>query len=62
MLSTEASVATERSGRYLVQLCQHLHKVGRAHPQLQAHVEWSDDRGQISFGWAAARCVPTRAC
>ena len=50
MLIAEASVATERSGRYLVQLCQHISKVGRAYPQLQAHVGWSDDRGQISFG------------
>jgi hypothetical protein len=51
----EASVATERSGRYLVQLCQHLNKVAQRNPQMQAHVEWSDDRGQISFGWG--RCT-----
>ena len=55
MLIAEASVVTERSGRSLVQLCQHLSKVGRAHPQLQAHVDWSDDRGQISFDWG--RCT-----
>jgi hypothetical protein len=55
MLIAEASVATERSSRYLVQLCQHIHKVGRAHPQMQAHVEWSDDRGVISFHWG--RCT-----
>ena len=55
MLIAEASVATERSGRYLVQLCRHVTKVGRAHPQLQAHVEWSDDRGVISFEWG--RCT-----
>jgi len=29
MLIAEASVATERSGRYLVQLCRHVTKVGR---------------------------------
>jgi len=29
--------------------------VGRAHPQMQAHVEWSDDRGVISFDWG--RCT-----
>jgi hypothetical protein len=46
-----ARVETERSSRYLVQLRQHPDKVGRAHPQLQAHVEWFDDRGQISFDW-----------
>jgi hypothetical protein len=55
MLIAEASVATERSGRYLVQLCQHLNKVAQRNPQLQAHVKWSDDRGQISFGWG--RCT-----
>jgi hypothetical protein len=55
MLIAEARVATERSSRYLVQLCQHLSKVGRAHPQMQAHLEWSDDRGVISFGWG--RCT-----
>jgi hypothetical protein len=55
MLIAEASVATERSSRYLVQLCQHIDKVARAHPQMQAHVEWSDDRGAISFGWGRCR-------
>jgi hypothetical protein len=55
MLIAEANVETERASRYLVQLCQHLHKVGRAHPQMQAHVEWSDDRGVISFDWG--RCT-----
>jgi hypothetical protein len=55
MLIAEARVATERSSRYLVQLCQHIHKVWRAHPQMQAHVEWSDDRGVISFHWG--RCT-----
>ena len=55
MLIAEARVATERSGRYLVQLCQHLNKVAQRNPQLQAHVEWSDDHGQISFGWG--RCT-----
>ena len=55
MLIAEARVQTERSGRYLVQLCQHVDKLGRAHPQLQAHAEWSEDRGLISFGWG--RCM-----
>jgi hypothetical protein len=49
MLIAEASVATERSNRYLIQLCQHVHKVGQAHPQMRAHVDWSDDRGVISL-------------
>lgn len=30
MLIAEASVATERSSRYLVQICQHVSKVGWA--------------------------------
>jgi uncharacterized protein len=55
MLIAEARVVTERSGRYLVQLCQHLNKAAQRNPQMQAHVEWSDDRGQISFGWG--RCT-----
>jgi hypothetical protein len=55
VLIAEARVVTERSGRYLVQLCQHLNKVAQRNPQVQAHVEWSDDRGQISFGWG--RCT-----
>jgi hypothetical protein len=61
MLIAEASVETERSSRYMVQLCQHLDKVGRAHPRMQAHVECSDDRGVIGFDWADARCRPSRA-
>jgi hypothetical protein len=55
MLIAEASVATERSRRYLVQLCRHLERVARMHPQLQANVEWSEDRGVITFGFG--RCV-----
>ena len=55
MLIAEVSIATERSGRYLVQLCQHLDKAAQRNPQMQAHVEWSADRGQISFGWG--RCT-----
>ena len=55
MLIAEARVETERSSRYLVQLCRHVDLVAQAHPQMQAHVEWSDDRGVISFGWG--RCT-----
>ena len=56
----EANVATERSRRYLVHLCQHLDKAGRAHPRLQARVEWSDDRGVISLdrGRCTLRALP----
>lgn len=28
---------------------------GQAHPDVDAHVEWSDDRGVASFGWG--RCT-----
>jgi hypothetical protein len=55
MLIAEANVETDRTSRFLVQLCQHLDKVGRAHPQMPAHVEWGDDRGVISFQWG--RCT-----
>jgi hypothetical protein len=55
MLTAEASVATERSSRYLVQLCRHLDHAARMHPQLQANAEWSEDRGVITFGFG--RCV-----
>jgi hypothetical protein len=54
ILIAEARVQTERASRYLVQLCRHVSKVGRAHSQMQARVEWSDDRGMISFDWG--RC------
>lgn len=54
-LVAEARVETERSSRYLIQRCRHVHKAGRAYPQMQAHVEWSDDRGMISFDWG--RCT-----
>lgn len=55
MLIAEASVVTERSSRYLVQLCRHLNLVAKTHPQMQAHVEWSDDRGVISL--RSGRCT-----
>ena len=55
MLIAEASIETERPSRYLVQLCRHLSQVAQRHPQMQAHVEWSDDRGVISFG--QGRCT-----
>jgi hypothetical protein len=55
MLIAEASVPTERASRYLVQLCQHISLVAQANPHMQAHAEWSDDQGVISFG--DGRCV-----
>jgi hypothetical protein len=47
MLVAEARVSTERSSRYLVQLCRHVKLAARAHPRLRARVEWSDDQGEI---------------
>jgi len=55
MLIAEARAETEHSSRSLVQRCRHVHKATRAHPQLQPHVEWSDDRGVISVDWG--RCT-----
>lgn len=55
MVIAEARVATQRPGRYLVQLCRHIGQVAQAHPQMQASVECSDDRGVIDFGWG--RCT-----
>lgn len=55
MLTAEASVVTERSGRYLVQLCRHLDLAARARPQLRAQVTWSEASGVISFDWG--RCT-----
>ena len=41
----EATIETERSSRYLVQLCQHVSRLGRAQAKMRADVEWSEDRG-----------------
>jgi hypothetical protein len=55
MLIAEAQVDTDRSARYLVQLCQHVDAITKRQPQMQARVEWSENHGLIDFGWA--RCV-----
>jgi hypothetical protein len=55
MLIAEARVETERSSRYLVQLCEHLNKVAQAHPEMHVRVECSDERGVISAQWG--RCA-----
>ena len=65
MLIAEARIESRRSSRYLVQLCEHLDRKAQAlpdvnykaqaHPEVDAHVEWSDDRGVASFGWG--RCT-----
>jgi hypothetical protein len=51
----EARVETERSSRYLVHLCKHFERKAPEHPEMDVHVEWSDDRGAVSFGWG--RCT-----
>ena len=51
----EARIETKRSSRYLAQVCRHVQKISQRHPEMQARVEWSDDRGVIEFGWG--RCT-----
>jgi hypothetical protein len=55
VLIAEARVTTDRSSRYLVQLCRHVHHIAQVNPQLRAHVEWSDEHGLLDFGWG--RCA-----
>lgn len=55
MLVAEGRVETERASRYLVQLCRHVHLAAQHNPGMQAQVDWSVDRGMISFGWG--RCT-----
>jgi hypothetical protein len=55
VLIAEATVATERPTRYLVQVCRHIDLVARGNPQMEANVECSDDYGVISFPWG--RCT-----
>lgn len=56
MLTAEGRVETDRSSRYLIQLCRHVEQVAEANPRMQARVEWSEDRGTISFEWGG-RCT-----
>ncbi len=63
MLTAEARVETEHPSRYLVQLCRHAQQIHRLHdrPRIHGgeeqpfpevpHVEWSETRGIVSFGW-----------
>ena len=66
MLTAEATVETERASRYLAQLCRHFSNLRRhesrpgrhepqARPDVQAHVEWSDTHGTVTFDWG--RCT-----
>lgn len=58
MLSADCTIATERASRYLNQLCEHVkhmedhraHRSAAGHGSLAIeHVEWSDQRGVVSF-------------
>jgi hypothetical protein len=64
MLAAEAHVQTQHPSRYLAQLCRHAQQVHRLRHGPRAHdggdgqqtlkvqhVEWSETRGMISFGW-----------
>ena len=65
MLASEARVQTDRSSRYLVQLCRHVDQLGqhlghrpRTHDGADAHepptvlnVEWSDTDGIVNLSW-----------
>ncbi len=64
MLTVKGLVRTERPSRYIIKLCRHAGQMNRhqgmrrrthgsagAFPEVQ-HVEWSDTRGSLSFGWA----------
>jgi hypothetical protein len=63
MLTAEAHVQTDHASRYLVQLCRHAQQVhrmrhrprahggGERQPPKVEHVEWSDTRGTVNFGW-----------
>lgn len=51
-------MGTERAGRYLAQLCQHLSEIGPRHglflhgrhrPPKVLHVEWTDVAGEVRF-------------
>lgn len=55
MLIADAHVETGQPSRYLVQLCRHFNHKAEAHPEVEAHIEWSDDRGVANFGWG--RCT-----
>jgi len=65
MLTSEAQVQTDRSSRYLVQLCRHVNQLGghsghrpgshngnatHVPPEVR-HVEWSDTEGVVSLSW-----------
>lgn len=62
MPSAEARIDTDRSSRYLVQLCKHASAMGRGrhgarmHPgaapagrEVQVQAEWTDTRGRLTF-------------
>jgi hypothetical protein len=59
--TAQTRIPTDRAGRYLVQLCQHLNQIsgharhggatyGSGPPPIR-HVEWSDSHGVIEFAF-----------
>lgn len=65
MPTARADVSTDRAGRYLAQLCEHLNRIGdharhgatthSAGPPQLRRVEWTDSHGVIEF--AAGNCT-----
>jgi hypothetical protein len=56
-LIAEARVETAQPSRYLVHLCRHFNQEAEAmpHPDVQAHIEWSETDGVADFGFG--RCT-----
>ena len=59
MLIAEASVATERSGRYLVQLCQHISRWGGRTRSCRRTLNGPTTADRSASAEADAPCVPT---
>ena len=63
MPASQARVPTDRAGRYLTQLCEHISRLtalGHGHDEggaasMPRRAEWSDTDGIIDFGWG--RCT-----
>ncbi|MGH8925121.1 MAG: DUF2218 domain-containing protein [Acidimicrobiia bacterium] len=55
MPASEARVEIVEPSRYVVALCKHFSYRARTLPEVEAHVEWSDDHGVANFGWG--QCV-----
>src|SRR5438105_4257601 len=58
MPTAEATVATDRASRYLVQLCRHASQIGRTMPAKIA-AEWSESDGTIGVDGATCTMLAT---